>query len=266
MEVHAEGGRICAREEGSNLSNVHIRTWGDSGERIILLHGSNVPNPEITWSEQRPLSDRFQLVVVDRPGHGQSPPYQGPGFEAGIADIVDLLGDEGGHLIGSSYGGVMAMLAAGRRPGLVRSLTVIEPPAFRIVRGNPEVEALLGRLIPVYEQSQTPEEFIRGFAGAFGEELPADLAITDPLRIKAIRTAMTEPPPWTADILYEVLRAGPFPKLVLSGNWYPAFEIACNAIAAAMGAEREIFEGSGHGAQRTGKRFNDRWLRLVSPG
>lgn len=66
------------------MEKVYTRTWGDAGERVILLHGSNVPNPEVTWAEQRPLSDRFRLVVVDRRGHGNSPPYQGPGFEVGI--------------------------------------------------------------------------------------------------------------------------------------------------------------------------------------
>lgn len=171
--------------------------------------------------------------------------------------------DHGGHLIGSSYGGVVAMLAAGRRPDLVLSLTVIEPPAFKIVRGNPVVEEFLGRMAPVYDNSRTPEEFIVGFAGAFGEELPADFQVTDPLRIKALKTSMTEPPPWTADINYDGLKSAPFPKLVLSGNWFPAFEIACDAYAAAMGAERDVFEGSGHGAHRTGKLFNDRWLQLT---
>lgn len=75
---------------------------------------------------------------------------------------------------------------------------------------------------------------------------------------------MTEPPPWTADIDYDALKSAPFPKLVLSGNWCPAFEMACDACADAMGAARAIFEGSGHGAYRTGKRFNDRWLQLIN--
>ena len=44
------------------------------------------------------------------------------------------------HLVGHSYGGVIALLAAARCLEAIRSLTVTEPPAFGLVRGQPEVE------------------------------------------------------------------------------------------------------------------------------
>ena len=67
-------------------------------------------------------------------------------------------------VVGHSYGGVIALLAAARRPELVRSLTVIEPPAFgsraawpastRTSRGCPR-SGRAGR--------DEPEAFLRGF-------------------------------------------------------------------------------------------------------
>jgi len=113
------------------MEKVHTRIWGDAGERVILLHGGNVPDAAITWAEQRPLSDRFQLVIVDRRGFGDIPLWEGaPSFEVGIQDIIDLLGD-GGHLIGSSYGGVMAMLTAPRLRRRLRRVAAARLPGDR---------------------------------------------------------------------------------------------------------------------------------------
>ena len=43
---------------------------------------------------------------------------------------------------GSVNGGMIALLAAAAASGL-RSLTVVEPPAFDVVRGDPAVEELV---------------------------------------------------------------------------------------------------------------------------
>src|SRR3546814_13001552 len=51
-------------------------------------------------------------------------------------DVVEVLGD-GAHLVGTSMGGMVSMNAAGLRPDLVHSLTVIEPPAFALANDIP---------------------------------------------------------------------------------------------------------------------------------
>src|SRR3546814_13841386 len=53
-------------------------------------------------------------------------------------DVVEVLGD-GAHLVGTSMGGMVSMNAAGLRPDLVHSLTVIEPPAFALANDIPAV-------------------------------------------------------------------------------------------------------------------------------
>ena len=58
---------------------------------------------------------------------------QWPGdFDIDAGDLVELLaGLEGGaHLVGHGNGALAAMLAAARQPGLIRSLALIQPPAF----------------------------------------------------------------------------------------------------------------------------------------
>ena len=60
---------------------------------------------------QRPLAERYRLLVMDRRGFGGSPDIDRSDYEVDAADVAELLGD-GAHLVGHSYGGVVAMLAA----------------------------------------------------------------------------------------------------------------------------------------------------------
>jgi pimeloyl-ACP methyl ester carboxylesterase len=73
---------------------------------------------------------------MDRRGFGESPDIERSDYEVDASDVAKLLGD-GAHLVGHSYGGAVAMLAAGLRPPIVRSLTLIEPSAFRLAARDP---------------------------------------------------------------------------------------------------------------------------------
>src|SRR5437763_15844582 len=97
-----------------------------------------------TWHDQQPLAGDRLLIVLDRRSYGDSPDGDGD-FERDAGDVAELL-DGGAHLVGISYGGVVALLAAGMRPESVRSLTVVEPPALGLVRGREAVEEFVGRV------------------------------------------------------------------------------------------------------------------------
>ena len=66
---------------------------------------------ETVAAEQKPLAERWQLVVVNRPGFAPNPPEPRCDFEADAEAIAALL-DEPAHLVGHSYGGLIALLAA----------------------------------------------------------------------------------------------------------------------------------------------------------
>jgi pimeloyl-ACP methyl ester carboxylesterase len=102
--------------------------------RILFVHGS-VVNGDATWSAQRPLAERFDTVVPNRRGFPPGPDVESVDFED-EAVWLDTFLEPGAHLVGHSYGGVIALLAAARRPELVHSLTVVEPPALAVARGN----------------------------------------------------------------------------------------------------------------------------------
>jgi len=78
-----------------------------------------------------PAGDRFELVILDRPGFPPNPPV----------DRVDFDND-GDHLVGHSYGGVITLLAAARVGRPLGSLTAIEPSATGVALGNPVVDRM----------------------------------------------------------------------------------------------------------------------------
>src|SRR5881394_2404637 len=111
------------------LAEMRVVTIG-SGPRVVLVHGS-VGNGRSTWEAQLPVAERFTLVIPDRPGSPPNPPVDRVDFEEHAPLVAELLAD-GAHLVGHSYGGVISLYAAAGRPAAVRSLTLIEPPAFGV--------------------------------------------------------------------------------------------------------------------------------------
>ncbi len=97
---------------------------------------------------QEPLAgEGWQLIVPDRPGHGQSPdPGRPDDAELDGALMLELLGD-GAHLLGHSFGACVALYAAAQRPELARSLTLIEPALLNFASGDPRVRRMLRRML-----------------------------------------------------------------------------------------------------------------------
>ena len=236
-----------------------VMIWGE-GEPVVLVHGSSHIDPAVVWSNQRPLAERYQLLVITRPGYGERPLLSRATVDLDGEEILALLQQIGGaQLIGYSYGGSIAMIAAGRRPELVRSLAVIEPPAFAVARGHPAVEAHLSILRTAYETEQplTTEEFLVRFMQAIDPDFPNKITIP-PERRKGIEAIRAEPGSWTLEIPLAALAATTFPKLVVSGGWHPAFEAVADVLTGRLGAERFICQGKGHYILETGERINQR--------
>ena len=224
----------------------------------MLVHGS-VVDGKTTWRAQLPLAERWTLVVPDRPGFGQSPDVEHVDFEADARLVAELLG-EGAHLAGHSYGGVVSLLAAAARPDAVRSLTVIEPPAFGVARGRPEVDDLVDRLRAHWREGprDDPEAFLRGFLRLVG----ADFDPPSPLPPGLLRGAQAlvgERFPGEAQIPLDALAAAPYPKLVVSGGHGAAFDAVCDVLEQRLPAEGAVLRGAGHSVQRLGPPFNDRF-------
>ena len=222
--------------------------------RVLLVHGS-VVNGDATWAAQRPLTERFELVVPNRRGFPPGPDVDSVDYEDEAVWFEQFL-EPGTHLVGHSYGGVIALLAAARRPERLRSLTVIEPPALGIARGNPAADTFAAGAKRLWEDgSREPEAFLRGFLTAVNAPIPA--GELSPALLQGARTLMVERYPWLAEIPLDELAAMPFPKLVVSGGHSEAFDAVCDVLQQRLSAQRAVLPGAGHSVQRLGEPFNE---------
>jgi pimeloyl-ACP methyl ester carboxylesterase len=218
-------------------------------ERLVLVHGS-VVGAAATWRAQQPLAERFDLVLVERPGFPPGTDVERVDFEQDAALVAELL-EPGDHVVGHSYGGVITLLAAAARVELPASLTVIEPPATRVALDDPAVAAFAeaGRSWWSDGPRHDPEAFLRGFLETVGSAfdppspLPPDVAL-------GARTLIVERGPWEAEIPLDELAAAPFPTLVVSGAHHAAFDAICDTLERRLEAERAVLPGYGHTVQR----------------
>lgn len=227
-----------------------------AGPPVLFVHGS-VVGPELTWRRQRELAERWSLILPSRPGFGESPRLARNDFEVEAPLFAELLGD-GAHLVGHSYGAVIALLAAAERPEAVRSLTISEPGALLIAAGNPDVDQMIRNGERLYSDpgSIPAETFLRLFRSGAGSahetpvELPEWLA-------RGVELLKWERPPWEAEIPLDRLAAAEFPVLVISGDHSPAFEAVCDSLADALSAQRAVIPGRGHTIPGTGAAYNE---------
>ncbi len=254
----AAAASTVSRVAQAQTTSLEVQVWG-AGPRVVLVHGSIVDGPG-TWKEQRPLGDRWRLEVVNRRGYGKSPPPSGRSdFEQDARDIVELLGD-GAHLVGHSYGAIVALYAAALRPQAIRSLAVNEPPAWSLLKGDPEADAMVAGEAGV-DRSMPPRAFLEAFLKMVAGPGGAPPAVPDPLPPgleHGVRTTMGQRPPGEAEIPIAALKQTSFPKLVTSGGHSQVFESVCDILQRELKAERAIIRGAGHRVQNTGAPFNER--------
>jgi pimeloyl-ACP methyl ester carboxylesterase len=225
------------------------------GPRVVLVHGS-VTNARWLWRQQRVLAESFTLVLPNRGGYPPNPRLDYIDFEQQADELADLL-DDGTHLVGFSYGAVVSLLAAGRRIDALRSLTVIEPPAFWLARGVPEVDRLALEIFKLFWSGPAdPRAFVEEFMPLLGGKLKLPPQLPPEIE-QGIRALMVERPPWDARFALDELKRAPFPKLVVSGAHNPALDAVCDVLEERLGAERVVVAADGHNIPYAGAPFNE---------
>ena len=204
-------------------ASLEVVVWG-FGPRVVLVHGA-VFNGPLMWNEQRPLGERWRLEVLNRRGYGKSPPPEvRSDFEEDARDIAALLGDDA-HLVGHSYGAIGALYAAALRPQAVRSLTINEPPAYRLIKGNAEADAIVARLQATRRDVHEPRAFLEAFRNIInGPGAPSPVPLPDPLPPdiqQGVLTTMAARDPSEADIPLGALGEPPSQNLSPPGATVP---------------------------------------------
>lgn len=113
------------------------------GTPVVFLHGSMAVKEQ--WSGiTRELADRHKVISTDLIGYGETPrPQDLQNYslkdESLLLQVVldAAIGtDEAYHLVGHSYGGVVALYHAYHHRARIISLTTIEPMAFHLLDRN----------------------------------------------------------------------------------------------------------------------------------
>jgi pimeloyl-ACP methyl ester carboxylesterase len=169
---------------------LHVETWGD-GTPVVLVHGSLATGAE-EWECQRPLAEEgFRLLVVDRRGYGHSPAPAGENYQIDADDLAELMGD-GAHLVGHSYGGLGAMLAAARLPEATLSLTLLEAPVAVTIEPDPGWEALREQIRSLWDQDLPDDEWVVRFLRAVGsdpDQFPPEMLAVPLVPAAAVRSS-----------------------------------------------------------------------------
>ncbi len=123
--IEIGGARVAYAETGS-------------GDTVLLLHSSASSGGQ--WrSLTESLHAVYRCLAPDLYGYGDTDAWPGEGpldlaEEAALADAVVAESDSPIHLVGHSYGGAVALRFALQQPERLRSLTLIEPVAFHLLR------------------------------------------------------------------------------------------------------------------------------------
>ena len=114
-------------------AGLHVGVRG-AGAPVVALHGSASTGGQ--WrSLTGYLEGRFRVFTPDLPGYGRSAASEGglAADAAAIGGLIEFIG-EPVHLVGHGFGGAVALKLAAARPRALRSLTLIEPAAFHLLR------------------------------------------------------------------------------------------------------------------------------------
>jgi pimeloyl-ACP methyl ester carboxylesterase len=221
------------------------------GSTVLLLHG--IGSAHDAFAPQVPaLEDGYRCVAWDAPGYGHSsdppsPPGMG-GYAAAAADLLAHLDATPAHLVGVSWGAVIAVRLALRHPHLVRSLVLADSSrgagtdperAFAMRRRSDDLRLLgAGQFA-----AQRAPKLVTGASPDLADDVAAAMA-------RAIRLPGYG---WAADALAQTdhlprLAELRLPTLVVVGEHDAVTGVdASRELATAIpGARLEVIPGAGH--------------------
>ena len=202
--------------------------------RTVFMYGAGSAGRR-SWPRQAEVA-KDDWVFLERTGE----------VDVATRDATRILSElgAGGHVVGSSYGALAAMLAAAQDSSRVRSLVLFEPACFAVARGRGAVERYVVAWARPFDVACDPSvswsEWSSLFAEATGQKAPS--LNDDELRRTTERIRATVPP-WTIPVDAAVVRE--VPTLVVTGAWADEYEEVAAALAE-EGATHVRMEGFGH--------------------
>lgn len=232
-----------------SYADVH-RIVGGEGIPLVLIHGTDGPTTT-TFRRLSPLAAGRDLYLPTRRGWPRPDGYTGGGpasFEHDADDLSELVSELGGaHVLGYSYGGLGALAAATQTPTPIRSLILLEPPAFSLAVDEPAVASIVAAQAELIDSALPDEEYLAAYRRALGAAaapLPRRLTATGRAIVGAMRTQRAAGE--FAPTRKALARLAP-PVTIVTGGWSAAFEFVAERLAALLGtAERVRLEAGRH--------------------
>lgn len=113
--------------EGGTAASLHVEHAG-SGPPVVLIH-AGVADSRMWDPQWAAWQTRFALTRLDLRGFGRSGAPVGSFSHAGdVAALLDGAGIDRAHVVGASFGGLVALDLAAARPDRVLGLVLADPP------------------------------------------------------------------------------------------------------------------------------------------
>jgi len=236
------------------------------GPPVIVLHGGPAAHHDYMLPAFARLADTFRLVLYDQRGGGRS---RAAGdvpldFDTQVADVEAVIlgsGLEAAHVVGYSFGGLIAMVFAARHPDRVRKLALCSsaPPhsgyrvplerALAAAQASPWVKEERRALEASGMRETLPEEYRRrrfslSVAGYLAD--PRLCYALTPFRIQARAADIVRDSAAARDLDAEVSRLDGRNVLFIHGTADPIDPSLLRPLAERIGARFETVTGSGH--------------------
>jgi 3-oxoadipate enol-lactonase len=217
------------------------------GAALLFLHG--IGSSRTGWDHQiARLRGSFACIAPDLPGYGDSPDPTEVGLDPLADNLVAILGGQPAHVIGVSFGALMALALARRYPSLVTSLVLADATLGRAGDQDVDRDRWLKhrRALAANLQSRSLERAgeiaAPGASVALIEEIAGHMRRARPAGYLAVAQAIieTDAVPWLADI-YQ-------PALIICGDQDSVTGLAVsNTLAKHLPRARSIeIAGAGH--------------------
>ncbi len=248
--MRANGADLAYFEEGK-------------GTPVVFVHGA-VADLRFWEPQREAFAKTHRFVAYTLRYHGTVPwvddgkQYSPDTHAADLAALIAGLKAGPVHLVGLSYGGLLAAMVATKEPQLIRTLTLAEPALFALLAeapdGKPALEAwgkgaapmaaavksgdALGatKLLFALVSGESPENF---------DKLPAELRqiLTDNSRTLPLLFAAPQ-----ASVPCDALRAIKIPTLLVRGQRTPDFFTKTNEVAGRCmaGSRHVVVSGASH--------------------
>lgn len=231
-----------------------------AGPALLLVHSSGMP--AVQWRNVAAhLLDRFTIVAPNLHGYGRTTPWPADtdldlNVELDLLDVVAAHYNSPLHLVGHSYGGLLALAFLQRRPSRVATLTLIEPVVLGALRSEgedgplDEVERMASGYFRAYEAGDI-NRAMQGFVDYWygqGAWLKIPQAQRLPIFTRARKMYLEIQAIWADRVPLADYRAIAQPALLLVGErTTPAARRMVDLLASALvGARVETLPGAGH--------------------